>query len=383
MNQSTQQLLNTLGEAGLLRDDESSVQQDKRSLHFELQLTSPWYVKIILAFSGWLAAVFLLGFVAVGFEYIIDSVIASSMMGSFMIGVAYTALRNSKNEFVEHLGLAFSLAGQALILVAMFDVFDSFYGPIWIAIAFLQCCLALLMPSSVHRVFSAYIFIISLAVYLVSVGWEGAGVLSVYTSFSMLTIAWLWLNEFRFVKHMSKLRPIGYGLILGLIQIKGVGILGVHRLDWQSWKRSSDDTLEGDVMSLLQPWMGEAIACIVMLYIAWVLLQRLGHERNDPVCIAVFTSIILLGLVSLETYGLTIGLMIVMLGFSNSNRLLLGLGVLTLLSYISFYYYLLDVSLLYKSGVLLMVGIVLLAIRWSLMRFEFITWMNNKEANND
>ena len=56
--------------------------------------------------------------------------------------------------------------------------------------------------------------------------------------------------------------------------------------------------------------------------------------------------------------------MIVVLGFANGNRVLTGLGITALLFYVSAYYYLLEETLLFKSGVLLATGIVLLATRW-------------------
>ena len=59
---------------------------------------------------------FLIGFLGVGFEEILRNNIASAITGSLMIGGAYLILRIPKNEFFEHVALAVSLAGQALIL---------------------------------------------------------------------------------------------------------------------------------------------------------------------------------------------------------------------------------------------------------------------------
>jgi len=55
---------------------------------------------------------------------------------------------------------------------------------------------------------------------------------------------------------------------------------------------------------------------------------------------------------------------IVLLGFANGNRVLVGLGIASLLFYVSGYYYLLDATLLVKSGVLAATGAVLIAARW-------------------
>lgn len=57
-----------------------------------------------------------------------------------------------------------------------------------------------------------------------------------------------------------------------------------------------------------------------------------------------------------------------LLGFASSNRVLLGLGVTSLLFYISSYYYTLEATLLVKSRTLLIVGLLLLAARWLMTR---------------
>ena len=62
------------------------------------------------------------------------------------------------------------------------------------------------------------------------------------------------------------------------------------------------------------------------------------------------------------------GLLVMLLGFSNGNRVLVGLAIASLAIYVSGYYYLLEVSLLHKSGVLLATGGMLLGIRWLLLR---------------
>jgi uncharacterized membrane protein len=57
-------------------------------------------------------------------------------------------------------------------------------------------------------------------------------------------------------------------------------------------------------------------------------------------------------------------MVIICFGFFCANRVLLGLGIVSLLFYISSYYYLLDTTLLDKSQSLLVVGLILLFVRW-------------------
>ena len=57
-----------------------------------------------------------------------------------------------------------------------------------------------------------------------------------------------------------------------------------------------------------------------------------------------------------------------LLGFSNGNRLLVGAGIVALGFYMGAYYYLLHATLLEKSVVLLVTGLVLLGARWVILR---------------
>ncbi|GAA3916502.1 DUF4401 domain-containing protein [Litoribacillus peritrichatus] len=316
---------------------------------------SPWYVKVLLAFSGWLAALFLLGFLAVGLEFLIENAIASLVTGCAMIAIAFAILNSPKNEFVEHLGLAVSLAGQLLVLNAIFELVDSYKGIAWFYAALVQVILTVLMPNTVHRIFSAYLVVFSLSISVMTSMIGSSGAVSLLTGVSMFGVAFLWLNEFKYIEHMQKIRAIGYGLILGLIHLKGVGAFGLQNVDWPY----ADDP----EMFSLPFWIGELVACLALLYCTRALLLRLNYKMTDSVAYAAFASVVVLGIVSVEAQGITLGVLILVLGFANSNRVLMGLGVLSLLSYLSFYYYFMDVSLLYKSFILGGLGLVLLAIR--------------------
>jgi hypothetical protein len=104
------------------------VQGEMPSTH---EIESPWYVKVLLAFSGWLAALFVLGFIWAGYVFIVKSNTASLVTGGLMIAAAYAILRMPKNEFFEHVALAVSLAGQALMIFAIVKIFQNTAEGVW------------------------------------------------------------------------------------------------------------------------------------------------------------------------------------------------------------------------------------------------------------
>jgi len=79
MNQADEPVWTSLLEAGLVEGPAPDT----------TKLETPWYVKVLMAFSGWLAALFLLGFVGTGFLFLVESAPASFIMGALMIGGAY------------------------------------------------------------------------------------------------------------------------------------------------------------------------------------------------------------------------------------------------------------------------------------------------------
>jgi len=342
MNQIIKPVWKTLCNAGVVSGDVPDIDH----------IDSPWYVKVLMAFSGWLASLFLFGFLAVGFETILDSSLSAFITGGIVIGSAYFVLRIPKNEFVEHIGLALSLAGQALIAWAIFKAFRQDYAVVWGLVATAQMLLAIIMPNFIHRVFSA-----CLSAFAFSISLSNIGAPYIFSSIVMFVVAWLWLNEFRFVKHMRKIRAIAYGLVLALVQLKGSVLFG------GTWKLSNSQSSQW-----IAPWMAEVLASTVLLYVVWQLLDRHRQHLSNRMFTMVLVGTVLLCAASMEATGITVGVTIIILGFSSSNRILIGLGVVSLLFYISAYYYLLDITLLDKSFVLFGVGAILLLARWVMLR---------------
>lgn len=316
---------------------------------------SPWYVKVLLAFSGWLAALFLLGFIGTGFRFVFENPAAAFITGGMMISGVFVVLRISKNDFVEHLALAASLAGQALVVYAIFDISNRNEKLAWLLVVMLQVPLAVCMPNFVHRVFSSFVAAFAFNMALTVWGWPhiaGAG--------GMLLAAWCWLNEFRYPHQMRRIQSIGYGLVLFLLQLKGTTLLGYQTLGWQSTPNQSG--------LWTKPWVGEVLTGAVTLYVVWQLLHRYGQGISERISITALLGAFFLCAASLEVQGITIGMAIMLLGFAGANRVLLGLGIVSLLFNISSYYYLLDASLLAKSRTLLVVGLVLLALRGLMLK---------------
>lgn len=346
MSNSREQLWLSLLSAGLVQGPEPS----------DAELTSPWYVKVLLGFSGWLAALFLLGFIGVGFAEIIKNEVAAIITGIVMIGIAYAMLRVARNEFVEHLALAVSLAGQALVTIGIFQIFERHDGISWTLLAIFEIPLMLFIPNFVHRVITT--LVATLGFYMAL---NAVGMTFVFSGVILFAAAWLWLNEFQRPRSIRMLQAIGYGLVLALIPLKGSALFGYRSLGWHEARVHAG--------AWVQPWMAELLTAAVFIYVVWRLLQRYQHTDTQSFTIAALFAALVISLASFQAQGITVGIVILLLGFAVSNRILLGVGIVALLFFISSYYYLLNTTLLVKAINLFGIGLVLLGARWLLLRW--------------
>jgi uncharacterized membrane protein len=316
---------------------------------------SPWYVKVLLALSGWVASIFLFGTVGILFESFHDNSFILITVGAALILAAYSLLRIPKNEFYEHAALAISLAGQGIIIWRIFDGLNE--DTSLIVITIFASVLAVVMPNYIHRVISSFA-----AGICFSMAVSNLGIPYITVPILMFGAAWLWLNEFKYPEHMRKQSAVGYGLILALVFATG--------------QHASAD-LSSNIVELLRNqevaklWIylliDELLVAAIMLYVVWNILQRLGHGAAERISIAALIGIVLLSVVSYVAHGISVAMFILIIGFSGSNRVLMGIGVISLLSSISAYYYFLNVTLLEKALVLLLTGMLLIVVRWVLL----------------
>lgn len=314
---------------------------------------SPWYVKILLGFSGWLAAVFLMGFFALGLEKLLESEAASLVLGGMLLVGAFFMLGlRSKNEFVGQLALAMSLAGQGLVIWALARLIGENEAGTWLAVGVFQGVLAFLMPDFIHRVFSAFVMGACITVYLIMQRW-----LFLPSGLWMLVVSALWLQELRFPLQLQRTVPIAYGLTLVLVCLKGA--LAVQG-EWVYLLQR-----ETGMELWMQPWMGESVIALVTLSVVWMLLRRSGLQPVTLPFMAALAAAVVICLLSYRAQGITVGMTLLLLGFAGSNRVLTGLGVAALLFFVSSYYYFLGVTLLDKAGILLGVGLALWIVAWA------------------
>lgn len=315
---------------------------------------TPWYIRTMLGIAGWIGALFLLGFVGVGFAFVTKSVSASLIVGAMLCAAAATLFRvKPENDFASQFAFAVSLAGQALILTGLAKEWHSHFNLIAIAMAAVEAALFLLIPNFLHRVWAA-----TSGIYAATLVFNDFGLHAYTPALLLAAFAWVWLNEFSYPLKASLLRALGYGLTLVALHtllsanVYGMGLLlgGRH-------------TVLPPPGGALGPWIGAGLIGIVLFIAVQKLLNREGVPAMAGPSLAALAAAAILALISLKAPGIGLTATVLLVGHAQGNRVLAGLGILGLLAYLSHYYYTLDFTLLEKSVLMACSGAALLAAR--------------------
>lgn len=287
----------------------------------------PWYIGLLLGVSGWLAGLFLLGFVGLLFHP--DTPAAAGLAGAVLLAAAWGLYgADREGAFVAQLALALSIAGQCLVLYAL-NKDARGIAPVAASALALQIGLALAMPNPLHRALSSFFATIAwaLTVRYALLGetefWRGEREVAVSLGQSLGGWALAWL-------------PVG----------AGIALLVRNEAGWiaRGWAPTVRPVLTGLIVGLAfatlasQPfesfrWWADAPVAQGWLAL-WPMLSALAA----------------LGAIAAA--------------FAMGQRALIGAGVVAVLLHVSHFYYALGTSLLLKSLLMLaMGGAMLLAAR--------------------
>ncbi|MEO8158075.1 MAG: DUF4401 domain-containing protein [Betaproteobacteria bacterium] len=338
-----------LKQSGLIEGDAPATQA---------QLT-PWYIRAMLGIAGWIGALFLLGFVGAAFAVVMKSAVAALFAGALLCAAATVMFRGRPDgDFIGQFALAISIAGQVLIGTGLGQLLPREIALIAIAFAAVEAGLFLLIGNFLHRVLSAAVAAGALLLALGIWGFYPYTQAIVFAAFS-----WAWLHEFSFPGRGAELRAVGYGLtllvVLELVSRSSVGYLHA------AWPSSGAMAPIGGALGY---WIGAALVGAITIWVVLKLLLRQGIGVAQGPGLAALAAATLVGLISVQAPGLGMTVTMLLLGHANGNRVLAGLGILSLLAYWSYYYYSLEMTLLQKSALLICAGIALIAARLAMRR---------------
>lgn len=319
---------------------------------------SGWYVRILLGVAGWLGALLVLGFLGTLLHSLLRHGSARTSLGVLACGLAvglFHAGTGSKKAMADQFALALSLAGQVLFLSGVFDPFHG--GWQWLVGALFYGVLLALVPDFLHRLWCALILLAILTLWL-----GNLRMLSLLGGLGTLASLPLWFYSERSPVLDPFLRPLAYGLILGVLGFQGLDFFLLSLGDPGFWTRSLGFSGPSPWASWV-PWLSHGLFSLSLWLVVGQVLQREGIPLLAPPGLPWLAVSVLIALLTFPAPGLTLALTLMLLGFAQGNRVLLALGLAAAVASLSHFYYQLHLNLAVKAAILAGTGLILLALR--------------------
>lgn len=303
---------------------------------------SPWYVRTLIGVSAWIAAILFLVFV---FSIdLLDSEESLLLLGMILLVLTIVIRWKVDQVFVNQLMLAFNLAGQAMFLIGLSDNEELTAT----AILGVEIVLIVVYRDAVLRFLAtlfAYAAVVSLG-YMYDI----PNALHALIILTACAVGVLWYHEAQFLTRKSTAiyKSVRYGITLALLLLLIPSMLAkIPVTDW---------------------WASTCGLLFVLLLVEHRLLNRYAISLSSATGIVVMICTVLFAGPLLTTPGIIAAVLVLVLGFQRGQRVLMGLALVFLVVFLIAFYYHLDVTLLMKSGILAISGIVPLGMRWALLR---------------
>jgi uncharacterized membrane-anchored protein len=301
---------------------------------------SVWYIRALQGFAGWIASFFLLGFFATFFSWIFERENAALiiLIGCLLNGLSFVIGRTLKEgEFVRQLGLAINLCGQLIFAWGIYEWLGSTSATFFLILLSYQCVIVFIIPQFVSRVISSWFAMIALFFCF-----GRLGIFNVSAAIASALFVIVWSFDFNWKGSKTLWEPIGFGLALSLLQFNGQLLFGEGVGDWFSKQSIS-------WLADLSPVVSELIIACLLLFILLGIVRLYHLSWNSLAAKLIVICGGLLLLVNHFVIGSSAGILLILIGFIKQRKLLVAIGVVALLGFVSWYYYHLDMTLLAKS----------------------------------
>ena len=333
---------------------------------------SPWFISLLFGMSGILASLFFIGFLTLLLDNtgLLDSTLAVFIIGGILSGIGGFLFYNARSRhspFWSSLAFAITLAGQGYIAYALLA--SEITEPLNIMLLLLvQLLMTVAIANFIYRLLSATLAL-SCLFYLLNyyhLSEISLGLLALITSVTHLQryrLAAFVPTKWR-MNALEITNAIGYASAYVLLSVSVYFIAAEYG--------NSFDSLDsyGEAFSY-NYYLAQGLLTLASLYAAYLILKRYHIKLLSAAGLLISAAIVLLGIMSIYVSGLLATSLIIIIATANSQRVLLGLGIIALVGYIFWYYYQLDTTLLVKSASMLVIGIALLLLRWVLIKGYF------------
>ena len=366
MNHDQHSSLLRLQQQGLLKQSDS---HDDLLNETESTAHSPWFINVLFGFSGFFASLFFIGFLTLILDStgLLDSTLGLVVIGSILSGIGWFLFYNARlrhSPFWNSLAFAITLAGQGYIAFGLLA--HEIERPLNVIILMLlQLFMTIIVPNFMYRLFSATLALTCLLYLLIDyqlseVSLGLLALIAVVTHLQRYSLASLVPHHWR-MHALEIISAIAYASAYVLLLVSVYFIAAEYGNDFNNY---------GDPVSY-NYYLAQGLLTLASLYAAALILRRYRVKLLCAAGVIIVGSTLVMGVLSIYVSGLLATSLIIIIAMANSQRILLGAGIVALVCYVFWYYYQLDTSLLLKSASMLIIGVSLLLLRWILIKRYF------------
>ncbi|MCL1090490.1 DUF4401 domain-containing protein [Shewanella profunda] len=314
----------------------------------------PWYVAAMQAFAAWIAAWFLLGFMASLLDAIFERV---EGYFALFIGLTYLGIGVGlyflprQQTFVQQFAFAASLSGLLGVAWGLFDLLGNDFSLAWyFCMGIILLCLWGLITHGLAQLVFAF-----------CLSWCVIGVmaklhlLNLSQSIFALLISLLILNINQLGRHYRRVRMLTYGFALTLLSVQLIHAFSMDNV-FEEWFSPWRETL----------WLTLTHLLIIFAICSFLLVSIFRERQQSLTSLAALgcaMGLVLVSGLSLPMQGLSTAILLILLGHYSNELWLKWMGIASAILFVSGYYYSLETTLMLKSWYLMGLGALLLMAR--------------------
>ena len=306
-------------------------------------VASPWYLRVLMGFMGWLGGMFVLGFFGALIAAFFSNFVGMVLLAIGLFAGSFAIYRTApSNDFATQFALAASICAQVVATLAYGNAvglgMDIMNAASFVAV--MQIALVFAMPNFLHRMLSTMFAVIAMFIAA-----EKGLLVPVFSGVVAFAFVLLARAESTLVAsgRMMFADAVINGLAVALL-LPGAAYVGFL----------------GNA-----PWMPFSLytsIAFAMVLVGWVALStgRLPVMQRT----AALMGAIIYAAVTWRAPGLIASALVLLLAFGSGRRALTGFALFALVAYLSTYYYQMHMTLATKSMVLALSGASLLVMWW-------------------
>ncbi|MBZ9611300.1 DUF4401 domain-containing protein [Rheinheimera maricola] len=313
---------------------------------------SPWWLQLLLGFAAWIASLLIISSFVGPLLALADNDVVRLFAAVVLLGTALW-LATQQHDFVQQMSVAIALAGNGLMVYALYELSDNNHELARYACALISSILLFSRLNALHRRVSLTLAMLCLLSLI-----QSAALLAVLSNLLATLAVMLWCSRPRWVSLAYASR------IKSLLEVTTLAALGLTLLGQCLFVFDSSNWLDNKLE--LGRALYSALGSILLIStVFW--LSRLA---TVPSRLALLTTATLLCIVLYPASGLLVSLALMLACFYGCSKRWAGLCLLSMLFALSQFYYSLELTLLYKSGLLALSGLLVLAGWLLLQRYQ-------------